>query len=265
MDYSSVTYDVSEGVALLTLNRPDKLNAFTVDMVAEIEDAVARAKADQGARVLMITGAGRGFCAGADVTAVAEQTPDTGGPAPLPERPTRPVGEFVISIYEFPRPTIAAVNGVAAGAGISIALACDIRIGSEAATLAAGWSALGIVPDAGASWLLPRTVGVSRACELLYTGRHLDAREALQWGLYSRVTAVEEFPSAARELAQSIASGPPVALEFTKTGIKRAADIRLPVALDFETRAQRTCFQTQDFKEGVASFRDKRAPNFQGR
>ncbi len=264
MSYDYILYEISDGIATITFNRPDKMNAMLEEMGSEIDDATNRARDDEGVRVLMITGAGKGFCAGADVSRLFRQADGTGLVHAL-KKPAAPVGQWSSNIYNFPKPTIAAVNGIAAGAGFSLALACDLRIASDQARMSAAWIARGIPPDTGSTWLLPRLIGLSKACEVLYLGKTLDPQEALELGIFNRVVPGDSLQKEARQLAAAIAAGPPLSLEFTKRGLKRAMESTLAEALDFETYAQRVCFETEDFKEGVRAFQEKRQPKFQGR
>ncbi|MEE9285284.1 MAG: enoyl-CoA hydratase-related protein [Dehalococcoidia bacterium] len=263
MRYDYILYDVEEGVATLTLNRPDKLNSLLEEMQPELLDALRRARDDDDVRALVLTGAGRAFCAGADVARLNRQM--EGGSAHELKKPTEPVGGFLLPLYEFPKPTIASLNGPAVGAGVSLALACEMRVGSDQARLMPAWVARGLAPDGGTTWLLPRLVGVAKAVELLYTAKALEAEEALRLGIYNRVVPHQQLPDATRELAQAIAQGPPVAIEFTKRAVYRGLNSSLADALDYETHAQYACFSTADFKEAITAFREKRDPHFAGR
>jgi 2-(1,2-epoxy-1,2-dihydrophenyl)acetyl-CoA isomerase len=262
MGYDFIRYEVAEGVGTLTLDRPDKMNAILEEQQPEIRDAIALAKQDVAVRVLVVTGSGRGFCAGADVSRLNRQA--EGGLAHALKPPTDPVGAFIGDIYAFPKPTLAVVNGLAVGAGVSLALACELRIGSTEARFVPAWLTRGIPPDTGSTWFLPRLVGMAKATEILYTARSIAADEALALGLLSRVVAPEELAGATRELAGAVAKGPPLALRFTKRGLQRGHDSTLAEALDYETYAQQVCFASEDFTEGMAAFWEKRAPEFKG-
>ncbi len=263
MAYTYLLYEAGDGVATITLNRPDRMNALLEEMQPELLDALARARADDAVRVLVVTGAGKAFCSGADVSRLDRQV--AGGSAHALKRPTEPVGGFLLPLYEFPKPTIASLNGPAAGAGVSLALACELRVASETARLVPAWVARGIAPDGGTTWALPRIVGAAKAAEILYTAKALEPREALELGIYNRVVPPERLAEATRELAQAIAQGPPVAIELTKQALQRGARTSLAEALDFETHAQQVCFSTGDFKEAIAAYREKREPGFSGR
>ena len=263
MPYQYILFDVSDGIATLTLNRPEKMNALLEEELLEIHDAVARARVDAAARVLILTGAGSAFCSGADLSRLARQA--AGGSAHALKRRQDPVGWFMQDIYDFPKPTIAAVNGPAIGGGCSLALVCDIRIASDQAKLGMAWVARGIPPDTGATWLLPRLVGPARAAELAYTARTLGAPEALLLGLFQTVVPHAELPAAARDLARAIAAQPPLAIELAKRGMQRALATTFAEALDFETFAQEAAFASEDFKEAIAAFKEKRPPTYTGR
>ncbi len=257
-------YDAKNGVATVTLNRPDKLNALLEEMWKEMLGAIDEADKDESVRVLVLTGAGRAFCAGADVARLVRQAEGT-GLVHEHKKATAPVGEWAQRIYEFPKPTIAAVNGIAAGAGFPLALACDIRIASEAAKFSAAWLSRGLPPDGGTTYLLPRIVGVSKSCELLYTGATITAKEAQQLGMVSSVVPADKLMETVSALAAKIASGPPIAMEFTKKAIYRNLTEDIESSLHYETHMQLVCFGTEDFKEGVKSFQEKRSPSFKGK
>ncbi|MBI3744522.1 MAG: enoyl-CoA hydratase [Chloroflexi bacterium] len=263
MSYQYILYTVDSGIATLTLNRPDRMNALLEEMQPEFMDAIAKAKADDGVRVLIVTGAGKAFCSGADVSRLDRQM--SGGSAHTLKKVTAPVGYFLLPLYDFPKPTIAMVNGPLAGGGISIALACELRVASEQARFMPAWLARGIAPDGGASWLLPRVIGYARAVEVLYTAKPLEAREALALGIYNRVVPADQLAGATRELALAIAAQPPIAVELAKRALQRGKETTLAEALDFETHAQQLCFKTGDFREAITAFREKRSPTFSGK
>ncbi|RLB39091.1 MAG: hypothetical protein DRH20_04390 [Deltaproteobacteria bacterium] len=260
-----LVYQVRDGVATLTLNRPEKLNACTTAMYDGLVEAAAAADEDETVKVLVLTGAGRGFCAGSDASerlaARVEGKKAQGAGGDL----LRPVGYFGRALYEFGKPTIAAVNGVCAGSGLSLALLCDIRIASDKARFGAVWVRRGLVPDVGATGLLPRTVGLDRAMEMAFTGELLDAEEALRIGLVTRVVPHEGLEAAVEALARKIARGPSVAIALIKRGMRRSAPGDYAAQLEFESYAQNVCFGTEDFKESLDAFLEKREPRFRGR
>src|SRR5262252_3781418 len=237
MTYECLLYEVKDGIATLTLNRPDRLNALGGSLRDDLHDAVTRSAADPDVRVMVITGAGKGFCSGGDVKAMREA----------------------------PQPIIAAVNGAAAGAGMNLALGCDIRIASTAARFTQAFVKRGLHPDWGGTYFLPRVVGTAKACEMIFTGDVIDAAEAERLGIVSRVVAPEELMPAAYELARRIAAGPPVAIRLAKRSIYASSELDLRAALQVETMAQNICFETEDATEGIRAFGEKRPPVFKGR
>jgi len=264
MTYTDIKVEKKEGVVLLTLNRPDRLNAVTWDCWREIRQAVQELGEDDEASVLVITGSGRGFCSGTDLAAAAA----SGGAAPTASsRCERLRSRFLAAadIIACPKPCIAAVNGVAAGGGLSLCLACDIRIASQEARLSAIWSRRALVPDFGCSYLLPRIVGMSKALELMYTGQMIDAQEALAIGLVNQVVAAEELMPTAMALAERIAKGPAIAIELTKRLAYRGWQEELEAQTEYEDYLQRLCIESEDAQEGVRSFLEKREPDFKGR
>ncbi len=212
---------------------------------------------------LIITGVGRGFCAGADSTrlmshALGEQLAETHGEL------IGPIGVEILNLAKLQKPTIAAINGIAAGGGLSMALACDIRIASERANFSAVWVRRGLVPDGGATYFMPRILGPSKALQLAYTGDMIDAPEALRIGLVDRVTPHNELMTVTEELASRIARGPSIAIELTKAAMYRSFYHGLESQLDFESYAQHICERTDDFKRGIEAFKEKRQPEFKG-
>jgi enoyl-CoA hydratase/carnithine racemase len=264
MTYECLLYEVKDGVATLTLNRPERLNALGGSLRDDLHDAITRASADSDVRVMIITGAGKGFCAGGDVKAMQEAK-DGKRERPLIEKIAPGRDRTLLAMRDAPQPIIAAINGAAAGAGMNLALGCDIRIASTAAKFSQAFVKRGLHPDWGGTYFLPRAVGTATAAELIFTGDVIDAAEALRIGLVSRVLAPEELMPAALELARKIAAGPPVAIRLAKRAIYRNAESDLRSALEFETFAQNACFETEDAREGIRAFVDKRAPVFRGR
>ncbi|PYM73180.1 MAG: hypothetical protein DME10_10780 [Candidatus Rokuibacteriota bacterium] len=264
MTYECLIYEVKDRVATLTLNRPERLNALGGTLRDDLFDAVTRASADPEVRVMVITGAGKGFCAGGDVKAMSEAKAGA-RERPLIEKIAPGRDRTLLAMREAPQPIIAAVNGAAAGAGMNLALGCDLRIASTEARFAQAFVKRGLHPDWGGTYFLPRVVGMAKACEMIFTGDLIDAAEALRLGLVSQVVPPEELLPTAHELARRIAAGPPVAIRLAKQSLYANADLDLQGALHMETMAQNICFETEDATEGIRAFVEKRAPVFRGR
>jgi 2-(1,2-epoxy-1,2-dihydrophenyl)acetyl-CoA isomerase len=265
MAFKDITYEVNDGVGLVTLNKPEKLNAMTWGSWAELETALKQADDDEATRCVVITGAGRGFCAGTDLT--SSETEADWHPRPFSGREEQMRSRYLVmeQVYHCRKPTIAAVNGASAGAGFSLALACDIRIASEAARFSAVFVKRAIVADTGCTWFLPRIVGMEQALKMLFTGRLVPADEALTMGLVSEVVPAERLMPRALELAGEIAHGPSVAIELMKRLAHEAWDKALDVQIEHEQMLQGITSRTEDVKEGRLSFLEKREPRFAGR
>lgn len=253
---------MEDGVAWITLNRPERLNAFAGTMRDELHDAIARADEDAAARVLVITGAGRGFCTGADVEVMADLLArgDDAGFERLVEAGMR----VIRRLAAVSKPVIAAVNGAAAGAGASLALACDLRIASARASLGITFNRIGLHPDWGATYFLPRLVGRGRAAELVMTGRMVEVAEGLAIGLFERVVPAESFEAEVRTLAAELAAKPPLALAAAKRSLAASPHETLEGMLAAERAAQMRCFRSADAREGIAAFQEKRRAVFRG-
>ena len=262
--YKCLLYDMKDGIATLTLNRPERLNALGDTLRDDLQDAVTRASDDPEVRVIIVTGAGKGFCSGGDVKAMSERK-ESGSGRPLMEKVAPGRDRTVLALRDAPKPVIAAVNGAAAGAGFNLALCCDIRLASTAAKFSQAFVKRGLHPDWGGTYFLPRVVGTAKACELIFTGAIIDADEALKLGIVSAVHAPEELMPAALALARMIADGPPIAIRLAKRGIYHNLECDLRQALEYETFAQNICFDTEDAAEGIRAFVDKRTPSFRGR
>jgi 2-(1,2-epoxy-1,2-dihydrophenyl)acetyl-CoA isomerase len=262
MNYQTIQYVVSGAVARLTLNRPERLNSFNGEMHIELRDALNRLARDS-ARVLVLTGAGRGFCAGQDLG--DRQVAPDGARADLGESIELNYKPLVLALRKLPVPTIAAVNGVAAGAGASIALACDIVVAARSASFIQAFSKLGLVPDSGATWFLPRLVGSARALGLAMLGERLSAADAADWGLIWKCVDDADFPAYVDRLAGELAAAPTRGLVRTREAMQEASTRTLPEQLDVERDCQRELGFTEDYAEGVAAFAEKRAPRFVGR
>jgi 2-(1,2-epoxy-1,2-dihydrophenyl)acetyl-CoA isomerase len=264
MTYECLLYEVKDGIATLTLNRPDRLNALGGTLRDDLHDAITRSAADPDVRAMIITGAGKGFCAGGDVKAMNEAK-EGKRERPLSEKIAPGRDRTLLAMREAPQPIIAAVNGAAAGAGMNLTLGCDIRIASTAAKFSQAFVKRGLHPDWGGTYFLPRVIGMAKAAELIFTGAVIDAAEALRLGIVSQVVPPEELMPAAHALARAIAAGPPVAIRLAKHSLYANAERDLKSALEGETFAQNICFETEDAREGIRAFIEKRPAVFRGR
>lgn len=259
-DYQTLLYTAAGGCAEITFNRPEALNAFNDVLSAEMQDALKNAERDAAVRAVLITGSGKAFCAGQDLAAVRAR------PAGLSfrEHLLKTFNPVVAKLASLEKPVIAAVNGAAVGAGFGLALACDIRYASEGARFRMAFGGIGLAPDSGTSYFLPRLVGMGRALELAYTNDLVDAATALNWGLVNKVLPAAELLLGARALAARLAAGPTRAYGLTKRAMLHAAAGTLAEALDYEAHLQDVAGRSADHQEGVAAFLDKRNPNFTG-
>lgn len=264
MQYENIQFAVEAGIARLTLNRPDKLNSFTGEMHAELRDALDRVQADKAARVLVLTGAGRAFCAGQDL-ADPEMAAGTDGRLPdignVVEKNYKPL---VLRLQNLRVPTIAAVNGIAAGAGASVALACDLVVATKSASFLQAFSKIGLVPDTGGTWFLPQRVGMARAVGLAMLADKLPAEKAADWGLIWAAYDDTEFVAKVDALAAQLAAMPTKALVRTRQAMHAAPGHTLEQQLSFEGGFMRELGWSPDYAEGVAAFMEKRAPKFTG-
>ena len=263
MSYEHILFEVRDGVARVTLNRPDRLNSFNDAMHAELRDALGHVRGDASARAMLLTGAGRGFCAGQDLSdrAVAPG----GAPVDLGASIERNYKPLVLALRALPMPVVCAVNGVAAGAGANIALACDIVIAAKSATFIQAFCRIGLVPDSGGTFFLPRLVGTARAMGLALTGDKLSAEQAAAWGLIWKCVDDAELGAAADALVTQFAAGPTRGLAAIKELLQRSGANDLEGQLDLERDVQRALGYGDDYREGVAAFAEKRAPKFAGR
>ncbi len=261
MDYKNLILKKEEGFATIILNRPDKLNALNAELTDEIVRACSEVGQDEEIRAVIITGAGRGFCSGADLSSDDFKITSLSAGFKLMQQATT----LIMGIREMPKPVIAAVNGPAAGGGCNLALACDIIIASEKAKFIEPYIALSAHPDFGAIYFLPRMVGLAKANELIFSGRTVDANEADRIGLVSRVVTADQLESATRELAKNIAKSSPLFLRLTKASMNQAQTMDLSKALACEATAQSITFITEDFKEAMTAFVEKREPIFKGK
>lgn len=266
MTYEQITYDLSDRVATITLNRPDKLNAYTAVMGGELAQALRAASADDDARAVILTGAGRGFCAGADISGGADSFGSAGPNFAAQGKPREDGGGFVGALFDSTKPVIAAINGAAVGVGATLTLPCDIRICADSARFGFVFARRGLVPEAGSAWFLPRVVGLPQALRWCLSGRLFDAAEALAGGLVSEVVPPDALLARAREIAREIAEHTaPVSVALTRQMLWRFAGEDGPAgALAVDGRFAMTLGAGADVNEGVAAFLEKRAPAFPG-
>lgn len=263
MSQPTLVMENEGAVRILRLNRPEVMNAFNNDLLAGLGKAIRDAEKDSSVRCIIITGAGRGFSAGQDLADVADRYKDD-APIELGSHLREKYNPTINKIRTMEKPVVAAVNGAAAGAGASLAFACDIRIAAESASFIEAFVHVGLVPDSGSTFFLPRLVGVSKALEIAITGRKVRADEALQIGLVNRLVPDAELQAESMKLAQQLAALPPRAIGLTKRAMNRAWGVELEDQLDYEAMLQTVAGQSRDHREGVAAFLEKRKPLFKG-
>lgn len=263
--FETIRYEVAGGVATLTLNRPDRLNSFNDQMHREVREVLAQVqagRADGSVRVLVIAAAGRGFCAGQDLSdrnvSAGAEAPDLGASIEKNYKP------LVTTLRNLDLPAIAAVNGVAAGAGANLALACDLVFAARSASFIQSFAKLGLVPDTGGSWILPRLAGPARALGLALLGDKLPAEQAEQWGLIWKCVDDDALQATVQQVAATLANGPTFGYAQTKKAIWASSTNDFDTQLDLERDAMRACGRSHDYREGVAAFMEKRAPQFKG-
>jgi 2-(1,2-epoxy-1,2-dihydrophenyl)acetyl-CoA isomerase len=263
MPYQFILFETEQGVATITLNRPDVLNSFTMPMAAELQQALRRCAEDDGVRAVLITGAGRAFCAGQDLS---EAAPADGSPAPpIADIVRRTYNPSVRAIRAIEKPVVAAVNGIAAGAGANLALACDIVLAADTASFVQAFAKIGLIPDTGGTFFLPRLVGLARATALAFFGDKLSASDAHAMGMIYRAVESSRLLDEARSVARRLATLPTRGLGLTKRAFNQSLANDLDAQLEVEAELQAEAAGTADFAEGVRAFLEKRQPTFAGR
>ncbi len=258
-----ITTDLTDGVFTITLNRPDKLNSFIFEMANQLKEALHRAESDDGIRCVLLTGEGRAFCAGQDLAEATEVSND----------PQRDLSEIVHHTYipiikgirKLEKPVVCAVNGTAAGAGANIALACDIVIASEEASFIQSFSQIGLIPDSGGTYILPRLIGLARATALTFLGEKVSAKDAVEMGMIWKAYPAETYMEEAKKVASKLAKMPTKGFGLTKRGINAGFSNNLEDQMKLEAKLQAEAGKTHDYNEGVNAFMEKRKPNFEGK
>jgi 2-(1,2-epoxy-1,2-dihydrophenyl)acetyl-CoA isomerase len=262
MKYESILCEQQDQVLRITLNRPDKLNALTDAMLQELQHVFAAAATDRATRAVLLTGAGKGFCPGQDLANARELG---GGDRPnYGEHIRSNYNPLILAMTGLPKPIVAAINGVAAGAGMSLAMACDVRVASEKASFLQAFINIGLVPDSGSTWFLPRLIGRQRALDLMLSGRKLSAAEAFDWGLVNQVVAPEQLLEEASKVAARYAAAPTFAIGQLKQNLDFAESHGLDETLALEAKSQAECGLSADHREGVQAFLEKRTPVYRG-
>ena len=265
MGYESIILEKNEGIATITLNRPDKLNAWSMQMGEEFRDALGDIDNDESMRVVVLKGAGRAFCAGADVGGFDAAIKAELSPAQRVRNETGRDSLGCTVIRRMLLPFIASINGPAVGVGLTLTLACDIRIASDKAKLGAIFSRMGLIPEFGSTYNLPQIVGIAKACELVFTGKMIEADEAEKIGMVNQVVPHDDLERATMEMARSIAHGPPLAIQMAKLSLYQGLDANLQTQAVWERLVQNYLKYTEDHKEGVKAFLEKRQPVFKDR
>lgn len=260
--YEHILVSENEGIATITLNRPDKLNAFIGHMRRDLAEALEQAGSERAIKVVILTGAGRAFCSGGDIAFMAELMEHRNS-----DEFARILGagkRVINAIRSMTKPVIAAINGPAAGAGFNLALACDLRIAASNATFTQSFVKVGLHPDWGGTYFLPRLISANKACEMFFLGDSIDAAEALRLNLVNRVVAPEDLESTTLELAERLRAAPPIVIAAAKQAVYMSAESDLDEMLRYETESQLRCFESDDGHEGVRAFFEKRDPRFTG-
>jgi len=271
--YQTIVYAKSEHIGTLTLNRPEKFNAITPQMSRELIDALNAADTDDDVRVVVITGAGKAFCAGADVGTLPGNAKNVAAPVNVNPRTAEDIrrelvatsGVLLPKLQKLQKPTIAMVNGLAVGAGCDLAMGCDMRTGCENTRFMNAFIRIGLFPGWGGTWLYPRVMGLPKALEFLFTGDFMEAKDAERFGVLNRLTEAANLTAETMALAQKIAAGPPIAMRLTRMQVYKGLEVDLETALQMAAACETITLTSEDHKEGVSALREKRRPDFKGR
>ena len=260
MSYETILYAIDDGVATITLNRPQTLNAFTDQMIAETTDAFKQSGRAKEVRCVILTGSGRGFSSGQDLADVQERGDDFS----IGDHLRHGYHRLIMQMVTLEKPIVGAINGIAAGAGCGVALATDIKLASDKASFMLAFSKVGLVPDSGLNWMLPRLIGQARAYEMAITADKVPAQQAYEWGMINRVVPADQLMATAVAWALKLANGPTFAFGLTKRAMNKAWESTLPQALTYEAHMQELAARSHDNKEGIQAFLEKRSPEFKG-
>jgi len=264
MSFETILLEKKEGIGVLTLNRPERMNAFNEKMEAEFVQAIQEVSQDDEIRVLVVTGAGKAFCAGADVGRMSGEEKKPKGAEEF-RRGFRNIQGIILGLQRLEKPTIAMVNGSAVGGGFDLACACDLRTGSEHARFMVAFTRIGLFPGWGGTWLYARIIGIPKAAEMLFTGDFLEAKEAERLGLLNRLVPAAELEKETMSLARRIANGPPIAIRLAKMQLYKGLEMDLETAMQVAAACETITLTSEDHKEGVAAFREKRPPQYKGK
>jgi len=265
VDFETIILKKEEHIATITMNRPDKMNALNELMLRELVSAVDDVARDDDVRVVVLTGAGRAFCSGADVSEGGKASGLSGTPVVMRRNVRNSYQKVALGLHKLDKPTIAMVNGAAVGAGCDFAFACDMRVGSEKARFRNGFVRIGLIPGGGGTWLYTRLMGLGRGLEFLFTGDFLDAEEAARIGVLNRLVPAADLERETMELARKIAKGPPIAIQMSKMMAYKALDTNLEAALEQAAACQALALSSEDHREGVNAFMEKREAKFKGK
>jgi len=264
MSFETILLEKKENIGVLTLNRPERMNAFNEKMEAEFVQAIQEVNQDDEIRVLVVTGAGKAFCAGADVGRMSGEERKPKGAEEI-RRGFRNIQGIILGLQRLEKPTIAMVNGAAVGGGFDLACACDLRTGSEKARFMVAFTRIGLFPGWGGTWLYPRIIGIPKAAEMLFTGDFMEAKDAERFGLLNKLVPSAELENETMSLARRIANGPPIALRLAKMQLYKGLEMDLETAMQVAAACETITLTSEDHKEGVAAFGEKRPPQYKGR